>query len=393
MVPRFALALAVLSTEALGFMPPDLRLPRRAVLLAAPAINAVPAMASASSSAAASGSGSAARQAAGFELSITSVQISGVVIPVAIWRPAAAGGSAVLPPSYPYCIDIGKIAAKLRVGWLGWLPKFDYALPCGAAVPVPLEGFGRARDGDAILFAHGFLGSVYDFAHAAEALAADGFTVVAPELPESLCASYVPPDGLGREEIIAAARELVGAPGRWGIFGHSAGAGSTLFQPGAYELGRAAFAGGAGRIASYTSSDPLFLCSSNGDGCNAFMGMGAGADLRPLLAAAGPGGQPTTLFASLSEAYATPQRPPKRGAFVFASDNSPAPLPCHVSFLWSEVDEAMVSLLSPLLPVAKGLGLFLLDFDVYRANRDAEQTAAALVPALRRFFLSSSATD
>ena len=34
------------------------------------------------------------------------------------------------------------------------------------------------------------------------------------------------------QEIIAAARELVGAPGRWGIFGHSAGAGSSLLQPG-----------------------------------------------------------------------------------------------------------------------------------------------------------------
>ena len=80
------------------------------------------------------------------------------------------------------------------------------------------------------------------------------------------------------------------------------------------------------------------------------------------------------------------------GAFVFAGDNSPAPLPNHISFLWSEVDDAMVSLLSPLLPVAKALGLFLLDFDVYRENRDAEQTAALLVPALRRFFLSSSGT-
>ena len=67
-----------------------------------------------------------------------------------------------------YKIDIGKIAAKLRVGWLSWLPKFDYALPCGAVTPVPLDGFGRAREGDCILFAHGFLGSVYDFAHAAE---------------------------------------------------------------------------------------------------------------------------------------------------------------------------------------------------------------------------------
>ena len=49
---------------------------------------------------------------------------------------------------------------------------------------------------------------------------------------------------------------------------------------------------------------------------------------------------------------------------------------------------------SALLPLWRlagfALGLFLLDFDVYRENRDAEQTAAALVPALRRFFLSSS---
>ena len=179
--------------------------------------------------------------------------------------------------------------------------------------------------------------------------------------------------------------------GRWGIFGHSAGAGSSLLQPGEYRLGRAAFAGGAGRMAQYASRDPLFLCSSNGDGCNRFMGLGADADLRPLLAAVGPSGQPTTLFASLDDAYAAPtQRPPLRAAFVFASDNSPAPLPSHISFLWSEVDDAMVSLLSPLLPLAKALGLFLLDFDVYRENRDAEQTAAALVPALRRFFLSSS---
>ena len=384
---RFTLTLAaLLSTQALDFTP-DRRLPRRAVLLAAPAISAMPTM----SSTARSGSSSSSSTAC-FEFSTTSVEISGAVIPVAIWRPAAAG-AAVLPPSYPYSIDIGKIAAKLRIGWLGWLPKRDSALPCGAAAVVPLEGFGRARDGDAILFAHGFLGSVYDFAHAAEALAADGFTVVAPELPESLCASYIPPDGLGREEIIVAARELVGASGRWGIFGHSAGAGSSLFQPGEYRLGRAAFAGGAGRIAAYASSDPLFLCSSNGDGCNQFMGLGAEADLRPILAAASPDGQETTLFASLADAYASPKRPPKRGAFIFASDNSPAPLPNHISFLWSEVDEAMVSLLSPLIPLAKGLGLFLLDFDVYVANRDAEQTAAALVPALRRFFLSSSTTD
>ena len=121
------------------------------------------------------------------------------------------------------------------------------------------------------------------------------------------------------------------------------------------------------------------------------MGLGADADLRPLLAAA-DGPERTTLFASLDEAYASPRAaPPPRAAFVFADDNSPAPLPNHISFLWSDVDDAMISLLSPLLPLAKALGLFLLDFDVYRENRDAEATAAALVPALRRFFLVSSA--
>ena len=109
------------------------------------------------------------------------------------------------------------------------------------------------------------------------------------------------------------------------------------------------------------------------------MGLGAEADLRPMLAATAPDGQErtlfasltltltpnsdpypdpipdqeTTLFASLAEAYASPRNPPKRGAFVFASDNSPAPLPNHISFLWSEVDDAMVSLLSPLIPLAK----------------------------------------
>ena len=71
-----------------------------------------------------------------------------------------------------------------------------------------------------------------------EALARDGFTVLAPELPESLAASYQDDDGiLTREKIIEASRELVGGQ-RWGIFGHSAGAGSALRQPGSYTLGR-----------------------------------------------------------------------------------------------------------------------------------------------------------
>ena len=365
----------LLITQALAFV--SAGIPRRAVLstpVVASATRAQPAMAS-----------GAANKAFSHEL--TSVQAQGVTVPVAIWRPASGNDASSAPASYPYKIDIGKIATKLRVGWLGWLPSFPSDLPCGAEPYSPLDGFSRARAGDHLVFAHGFLGSVYDFAHAAEQLAADGFTVVAPELPESLSASYIPPDGLGREEIIIAARGLAegsaGGATRWGIWGHSAGAGSALMQPGEYALGRACFAGGAGKLAQASVTDPLFICSSNGDGCNQFMAKGVD-DLRTLISA---GGQ-TTVFESVASAYAAPGQKPKRGAFIFASDNTPAPLPCHISFLWREVDEAMIGLLSPLLPLAKALGLFLLDFDVYLETRDADQTAVAIVPALRRFFLS-----
>ena len=353
---------------------------RRAVITAAPAVTT--AMSAASPSA-------AAQQAQrDFAHSLTSIEVQGLNIPVAIWRPADQPVASV-PPTYPYAINIGKIAAKLKVGFLSWLPRFSYELPCGAAeVSSPPAGFSTARRGDCLLFAHGFLGSIYDFAHAAEALAADGFTVVAPELPESLSASYIPTESLTRDEILAAARALLdeeAASGvsnrRWGIFGHSAGAGSALMQRGEYSLGRACLAPG---FRGYSGSDPLFLCASEGDGCTRFMR----TDLRSALIADGP----CTFFSSLGEAYASPTASlPPRAAFIFTADNTPAPLPNHISFLWKEVDESMASLLSPLLPLAKALGLFLLDFDVYLENRDAEQTAEVVVPALRRFFLSSSA--
>jgi len=337
----------------------------------------------------------AANKAFSHELTSVSVSVPGpagtlqaVEVPVAIWRPSAGTGTAPASGTYPYKIDIGKIAVKLKVGFLGFLPSFPSALPIGAEPYAPLAGFSSAQPGDHLMFTHGFLGSVYDFAHAAEQLAGDGFTVVAPELPESLSASYIPPEGMGREEIIKATRELAESKAsgttRWGIWGHSAGAFSALSQPGEFSLGRACFAGGAGRLTNMTVSDPLFIVSSNGDGCNKFMAKGV-VDLRTMIA----DGR-TTMFENMDSAYAAPGKRPMRGAFIFADDNTPAPLPNHISFLWTGVNEAMINLLSPLLPIAKALNLFLLDFDVYMENRDGDRTAADLVPAMRRFFLSGS---
>ena len=90
-------------------------------------------------------------------------------------------------------------------------------------------------------------------------------------------------------------------------------------------------------------------------------------------------------------------RQPRRGAFIFSKANGGGgvavapPLPCHISFLWTASNEALAGLLAPLLPLAKALGLFVLDFDVYLENRDAQRTADQVVPAVRRFFLANSA--
>ena len=332
-----------------------------------------------------------------FTFSMNELNVQGAKVPVAIWQPTPA--SAPSPTSYEYSINIGKIAQGLRVGWLGWLPSFGYNLPVNDAVPAPLpETFGRARAGDAVLFAHGFLGSPFAFAHACEALASDGFVCIAPELPESLSASFAgqgPEEGLTRDEILNAARSLAttsyGASGRWGIFGHSAGAGSARMQGGTYALGRAMLCGG---YRGYEGNDPSFIIASDGDGCNAFMAR-SGVDLRGMMAQEASAGRPTTMFASAADAYSGGGKPSRRGAYIFQEGATEvaagARLPCHISFLWREVDDAMASLLSPFLPLAKLLGLFVLDFDVYLETRDADATAAVVVPALRRFFLSFSA--
>ena len=86
--------------------------------------------------------------------------------------------------------------------------------------------------------------------------------------------------------------------------------------------------------------------------------------------------------------------PPRRGALIYTAEGElprgATQLPNHLSFLWSGVDESMVDLLAPLLPVAKALRLFVLDFDTYLDARDADTTAADVAPAVLRFFRAGS---
>ena len=58
------------------------------------------------------------------------------------------------------------------------------------------------------------------------------------------------------------------------------------------------------------------------------------------------------------------------------------PLPCHISFLSSRTNDAMVDVLGPLLPVARALGVPVLDFDRYQVTRDSDEVNETLVPAV-----------
>eukprot|EP00965_Chrysotila_dentata_P157563 5205050-Pleurochrysis_carterae.AAC.1 len=86
---------------------------------------------------------------------------------------------------YEHRIDVGRIAQRLRVNWLTWLParvrQLRRRLPPAAAV----------SRGEALLFAHGFLGSRFDMADACERLASVGFVIVAPDFGESISGSFV----------------------------------------------------------------------------------------------------------------------------------------------------------------------------------------------------------
>jgi dienelactone hydrolase len=317
------------------------------------------------------------------------VNVGGLTVPVAVWAPASSRPIGLATETYAYIISVGRIAARLGVGWLSWLPSRSFQLP-PAGVTHDRTTSAAARPGDALIFAHGFLGSPYDMAHVCEALAAAGFIVAAPEMPESLAASYA--GAISRGEIVSATRRLVeeageGSCGRWGIFGHSAGGGTAQRQPGTFSLGRAAIASGLAGAAQ--NSDPLFVVASEGDGCTRMM-RARGVSIAEQLAAVAAAGVPSTIFSTADAAYAAGAAQPAVGALLYSAAGADL-LPNHISFLWRGTNEAMFELLGPLLPLARALNLFLLDFDVEIESRLAEPTAAQITPALCRFFRANAA--
>lgn len=292
----------------------------------------------------------------------------GVTVPVAMWYPVDDFN---VPQSnnnaqvrYDHRISVKRIG-QLLAGW-NFIPEFasrsfafqptsSKSLLDGEEVPFPASP-------KVVFLAHGYLGSRFDLSHIAEELASKGFVCISAEYPESLAASYSRMEGLDRAvintELLLYVQDNL-RPTSYAAIGHSLGCG-TVLRMGDASWTRVLIAGRAPEA----SSSPLLFISSTNDCTVRFGG--------PLMI---PDGY------TLLEESNIPSQIPAISALVFDRPDAPN----HISYLSENVNEAMVSFLAPLLPVAQALSIPVLDFDKYQQSRDSVQTANILKPVISDF--------
>ena len=337
-----------------------------------------------------------------------SIDIDGVRIPIAAWYPSNNENSSdskedcatavTNDVSYEYRISVSKIG-KYLAQWN--LPTFFdrnfKLLPSmtNGAVVVVQSIPSNDKNGDSlqqlqllpqssypmVLLAHGFLGSRFDLSHLGETLASNGFLVLSPEYPESLSSSYDISQSTaftGRRD--STDRTLITntllttlttkwgiVPASYGIVGHSLGCG-TVDTTGDEHWTRVCIAG----FPSLRGSNCLFIGSIN-DGAvpalrsvetlkeNNFVFLNTNEEEKQQLW----NSDMTTL--------------PSRAALIFRNINT---APNHISFLAEGPNNAMVEFLSPLLPLARLVGIPLLDFDKYQLSRDSKVTSDVVIPLI-----------
>jgi hypothetical protein len=245
-----------------------------------------------------------------------------------------------------------------------------------------------------VLLAHGYLGSRWDLCHIAEEISQFGILCLSPEYPESLAASYeqaftssstTTNTRLDRFTITSKLLQVIQEewklqPTGYGIVGHSLGCG-TVMSTGDETWVRICIAGPPATPTSFGpystspigSTSPILCIASPNDGAVSWS-----RRIEPLLA------QQDYHFVDDSSIFNTKNDLPHRSVYVFSDSPSS---PNHISFLAENVNDAMISFLSFLLPIAKALNLPVLDFDKYRDSRDSRATAAKVVPLIRKFLL------
>lgn len=284
------------------------------------------------------------------------------------------------PPAltYPHRISVKKIG-QLLANW-DWIPDLaarDFQLQPSSAVVVDGQALSLPTRGPVVFLAHGYLGSRFDLSHLAEALAAEGFICFSPEYPESLAASYNRMEGLDRSEITNQLLEAVEKNWNvhatsYGIVGHSLGCG-TAIRTGDESWARVCIAGFPGGAAAQIPGSVLFVSSMN-DGAVSLSRFGGKSAIPPDYVQL----DEKELFVSTT---AEPKELPSRAALIFDRPDAPN----HISFLAEGVNDAMIDLLSPLLPVAQALSIPVLDFDRYQVSRDSQVTAEVMRPLVTRY--------
>jgi len=297
----------------------------------------------------------------------------GVDVPIACWLPVAGSALSMSENNnsmggvmYSHRISVKRIG-QLLAGW-DFIPDFvsrnfeflpsmtPGSLLDGRDVPFPTSS-------KVVFLAHGYLGSRFDLSHLAEELAQQGFVCISPEYPESLAASYPRVDGLDRSVINDKMLQFVKEnlkPKSYAGIGHSLGCG-TVLRMGDSSWTRVLI---AGRAPEASSSSLLFISSTN-DGAVRFGG--------PLTIPEG--------YEVLQESNLPLSNLPSTSALIFDRPDAPN----HISYLSENVNEAMISFLSPLLPVAQAMSIPVLDFDRYQQSRDSIQTAKILKPLIASF--------
>jgi dienelactone hydrolase len=348
---------------------------------------------------------------------------------------------------YPHAISVAKIA-RVLLNTPESTPRWlDRSTPLLAAPGVRVAARGETGrltnsfDKVAVL-CHGYLGSRFDLVDLAEALANEGFLVIAPEFAESLASPSTTPayarpgapppknPSATRDEVVDAALRAF-APGffspapsqsidsstsetgsvrvpRVVIAGQSAGASTATSARGPFAA-RVAIAGfrppEALEAREALLRDPLLVVASAGDGVislypresgafGAYEGIAASVESMPARVPkydVGEFAARVREMGTLNDADARRRAKETSGNALNAFLTYEPPggdggamdgLPCHISFLSSRTNDAMVEVLSPLLPVARAIGVPVLDFDKYQTTRDSDAVNAELVPLI-----------
>jgi hypothetical protein len=341
-------------------------------------------------------------------ISIKSTNDKEIKVPVSMWYPIYndnlqnSKNNYIGDVKYRYTISISKVA-KLIAGWK--LPRFlkrNFELD-------PMMMIVREEDTDKgieevsqivngvdtmdlpttsstpiLLLAHGYLGSRWDLCHIAEEMSHYGFLCLSPEYPESLAASYEQ-EGILLDRATITSRLLQTIQEEWkiqptgyGIIGHSLGCG-TVMSTGDETWVRVCIAGPPATPSSsrttttstVTSDSPILCIASKNDGAVSWT-----RRIEPYII--------QQKFIPLEEDKLQDDIPHTRSVYVFSESPSS---PNHISFLAENVNNAMISFLSFLLPIARAFQLPVLDFDKYRESRDSIPTATKVVPLVRKFLL------